>query len=259
MVNQSSSFSPPDVFKGIALFTPGGDLVYCIDPKKRNRWHSQLCATLQELLSLTASPHFLVPCYTATVDRWWDARTQTLHTVAEASCRVMRYEALLNAVFGLPQIRWSPLPRSDDLCDPELLDTYRTQFPALWNHHNLVVHFDPFGAGRSARSPESIETTVSNASSTENKTGFVLRLFISGHSASTELILRKLHYAMETTLQEPYALKVIDVHRNPEQAEIDQITATPTLLKVWPLPAKRIVGNLDNVEQFLSILVPRQN
>ena len=61
--------SSPLAFKGIALFTPGGDVVYCIDPKKQNRWHVQLCGLLQYLLNLPELPHFLVPSYAATLDR----------------------------------------------------------------------------------------------------------------------------------------------------------------------------------------------
>ncbi|MFM7558989.1 MAG: circadian clock protein KaiB, partial [Cylindrospermopsis raciborskii] len=58
--------SLPQVFKGIALFTPGGDLIYCIDPSKQKRWHLHLCGVLQQILNLSEPPHFLVPCYTAT-------------------------------------------------------------------------------------------------------------------------------------------------------------------------------------------------
>ncbi|MGK7890216.1 MAG: circadian clock KaiB family protein, partial [Leptolyngbyaceae cyanobacterium] len=82
--------------------------------------------------------------------------------------------------------------------------------------------------------------------------------FVSGYGAATEIILQKLHQILETNLQEPYTLRVIDVYRNPDQAELNQITATPTLLKVWPPPSKRIVGSLDNIEQFLAVLVPHR-
>ncbi|WP_239651521.1 hypothetical protein [Neosynechococcus sphagnicola] len=48
----------PNLFKGIALFTPGGDLIYGIDVSKQSRWHLHLCTALQELLGLTEPPHF---------------------------------------------------------------------------------------------------------------------------------------------------------------------------------------------------------
>jgi circadian clock protein KaiB len=76
-------------FKGIALFTPGGDVVYCRDEQKRSQWHVNLCATLQEYLTLSAPPHFLVPVFSATVDRWFDAERAVWQTVAEASPAIL--------------------------------------------------------------------------------------------------------------------------------------------------------------------------
>ncbi|MEM9219686.1 MAG: circadian clock KaiB family protein [Cyanobacteria bacterium P01_F01_bin.150] len=265
-MNRTPVSSPPGVFKGIALFTPGGDLIYCIDPHKQNRWHLQLCMALQEQLGLPELPHFLVPCYTATVDRWWDVRTQAIQTAAEACPHVIRYAGLLNAAFGLQGIQWTPTPCREDLCDPELLNSHRQQFPQLWNHHNLIARFkdlstsSTYTAGKRLNQGDHIsqmadnDNTVASTATQATQQGFVLRLFVSGRSTSTEPTLRKLHHALETSLEGPYSLKVIDVYRNPEQAEMDQITATPTLLKVWPPPSKRIVGNLDNMEQLLSIL-----
>ncbi|MFO5528253.1 MAG: circadian clock KaiB family protein, partial [Cuspidothrix sp.] len=34
----------------------------------------------------------------------------------------------------------------------------------------------------------------------------------------------------------------------------DQVSATPTLVKVWPHPIRRIVGNLDNMDKLLQML-----
>jgi circadian clock protein KaiB len=84
--------------------------------------------------------------------------------------------------------------------------------------------------------------------------GFVLRLFVAGHSITTEKILQNLHESLERSLGCPYTLKVVDVLTNPEQAEIDQVSATPTLVKVWPHPIRRMVGNLDNFDKVLQML-----
>jgi circadian clock protein KaiB len=55
-------------------------------------------------------------------------------------------------------------------------------------------------------------------------------------------------------LQQPYTLKVIDVQKHPDLAEADQVAATPTLMRVWPLPVKRIVGELEDAQAILRIL-----
>ncbi|MGI2909175.1 circadian clock KaiB family protein [Tolypothrix sp. VBCCA 56010] len=239
----------PQLFKGIALFTPGGDLIYCIDPGKKGRWHLHLCAFLQEILDLPEPPHFLVPCYTATIDHWLDPRTQQVRTFAEAYPLVMRHQAVLNAVFCTGDLVWQAAPWQEGLCDRMVLSSYRSSFEQLWEDHDLIVRLE---FSQAQVSPEPIAAIQQKA---EPKTqGFVLRLFVAGHSANTERILQNLHELLERSLKHPYTLKVIDVLTNPELAELDQVSATPTLVKVWPHPIRRMAGDLDNVEKILQML-----
>ncbi len=228
------------LFKGIALFTPGGDLIYCIDPDKQERWHLHLCAGLQEILELPEPPHFLVPAYTATIDRWIDPRTKQLRIAAEVYPPVQRYQALLNAVFQTGNQLWQVAPWPDELGDPIVIETYRDQFPQLWEDHDLIVKFQQAGV-----QPHPQTTATS---------GYVLRLFVSGNSTTTERALQSLHQLLEQFLSQPYTLKVVDVFKHPEQAEANYITATPTLVRVWPQPVRRIVGDLDDMEKVLQIL-----
>jgi circadian clock protein KaiB len=237
----------PQLFKGIALFTPGGDLIYCIDPSKQGRWHLNLCATLQEILDLPEPPHFLVPCYTATIDHWLDPRTQQIRTFAEAYPAVMRHQALLNAIFGTGDIVWQSAPWQEGLCDRMVLNSYRSSFPQLWEDHDLIVRLDPFEAVPYYQEATKLQIQP-------NTQGYVLRLFVAGHSPGIERTLESLHDLLEQYLGQPYTLKVIDVISHPEQAEKNQVTATPTLVKVWPLPVRRIVGDLDNVDKILQML-----
>jgi circadian clock protein KaiB len=251
------------VFKGIALFTPGGGLIYAVDYKKQERWHLHLCAALRDLLGLSEPPHFLVPCYAATIDRWHNPRTSQLQTVAEASPLVLRYQMLLNAVFGLDELIWQPAVLKEGLCDAVVLSAYRKQFPQLWEPHDLVVRYDqaePYAQFHhkvpvplKERSPLFLDAEGADAKGTDAK-GYVLRLFVSGHGTATERTLQTLHRLLEESLKHPYTLKIIDVSQHPEQAELDQVSATPTLVKVWPRPVRRVVGDLDNVGQLLRIL-----
>jgi circadian clock protein KaiB len=243
--------SSPQVFKGIALFTPGGDVVYCVDFKKQARWHLQLCATVQTLLGLSEPPHFLVPCFTATVDRWRDPATGQLRTAAEAYPLVMRHRAILNALFQVGALDWQPLPAALEACHPLVIARYREQFPQLWENHDLVVALDEAGSGFA---PSALELDKPAQPQVAPPTGYVLRLFVSGHSMATVQILESLHQRLEQCLRQPYTLKVIDVHKNPEQAEADQISATPTLVKAWPQPVRRLVGDLDNAQMIARLL-----
>ena len=241
----------PKFFKGIALFTPGGDLVYCIDPDKRHHWHLQLCTALQEVLDLAEPPHFLVPCYTATLDRGCDRQTQQTRDFAEAYPPVLRHQALLNAVFGVKDLVWHVTPAPEGLCDPIVLLTYHQKFPELWQDHDLVMNVEHLNAF-SHKAWQSLPFV--DDQDALSPTGYVLRLFISGHTAATERTLKNLHQILNQTLQCPYTLKVIDILKHPEQAEQDQISATPTLVRLWPRPIKRIVGELEDCQMMLRLL-----
>jgi circadian clock protein KaiB len=56
---------------------------------------------------------------------------------------------------------------------------------------------------------------------------------------------------LEKDFQGVYALKVIDVLKNPQLAEEDKILATPTLSKVLPPPVRKIIGDLSDREKVL--------
>ena len=139
LTSQTHSQNPPLAFKGIAVFTPGGDLVYCRDYQKRAQWHLNLCGALQEQLGLLESPHFLVPVFTATVDCWHNAATSTLHIAAEAYPFVYQYQGLLNALFDLGNLEWTRLRPSPEQIDLSVLATHRSRFPQLWENHDLVL------------------------------------------------------------------------------------------------------------------------
>jgi circadian clock protein KaiB len=249
----------PSLFKGIALFTPGGDLVYCIDLHKRNRWHLQLCSTLQEMLGLSEPPHFLLPCYTATIDRWLDPKTQQIQTSAEACPRVLPHRALLNAIFAADDLDWETDPCQKELCDPLVLASYRQQFPQLWEDHDLVVRLEQAKPLSSLAESRPGALSWSPQKLDEPSQGYVLRLFVAGHNAATERILQNLHQLLEKSLQQPYTLKVVDIYKHPEQAEADQVAATPTLVKVWPKPVRRIAGDLNDASKILQMLSSPNN
>lgn len=253
----------PEFFKGIALFTPGADLIYCIDPRKQTQWHLQLCVALQEILGLSEPPHFLIPCYTATVDCWIDPRDRQLRVAAEAYLPVLRHQTLLNAIFGTGDLVWQP--RSEEMCEPMAIATYREQFPELWENHDLVVQY-PIEVGRSdsrssieppsrfRQSPSMSPTKPTAIAPPPPTQGYVLRLFVSGSNPNTERTLETVYQLLEQCLDRPYTLKVIDVLKHPEQAEADQISATPTLIKIWPKPVRRIVGELNDAEKIVRLL-----
>lgn len=246
----------PKVFKGIALFTPGGDLIYGIDPSRKAQWHIHLCHELKETMNLAESPHFLVPGYTATIERWLDPQTQNLNTIAEVYPAVQRYIPLLQVLFELETTtNWQIAPWQEEYCNRAVVETYRSLFPELWNRQDLVMRYDPKHLSKSSReqhSPGSNNLTPDLGR--ESAEGYILRLFISSKNSSAEKTLNNIHQLLEKGLVNPYTLKVIDIAKNPEQAVIHQVITTPTLIRVSPKPIRRIVGSLDDIPRVLNII-----
>ncbi len=83
------------------------------------------------------------------------------------------------------------------------------------------------------------------------KKTYVLKLYVAGNTPSSIRALRTLNEILEKDFQGVYALKVIDVLKNPQLAEEDKILATPTLSKILPPPVRKIIGDLSDRERVL--------
>jgi circadian clock protein KaiB len=257
---------PLEPFKAIALFTPGGDFAYCKDTEKQKHWHVHLCSALQEALHLPETPHFLLQAYKATVDVYWDPLQDRLQVTATAMPAVLQYRGLLNHLFQIPGTQWQVDSIQEDLCEKPLLQQYRQEFPQLWKFHDLVIPVTQRSTTPEIFVPSFYtpypEVDVMKTSNSHyrgpkplDREHYIFRLFVSHKGASTESALRNLHRVLERSHLQPYTLQVIDISKYPEQAERDQVTATPTLLRVQPQPTRRIVGNLENEDQLLHLLV----
>jgi len=86
---------------------------------------------------------------------------------------------------------------------------------------------------------------------TPPKKTYVLKLYVAGNTVNSVRALKMLNDILEQEFQGVYALKVIDVLKNPQLAEEDKILATPTLAKILPPPVRKIIGDLSNREKVL--------
>lgn len=83
------------------------------------------------------------------------------------------------------------------------------------------------------------------------KKTYVLKLYVAGNTSNSIRALRTLRNILEQEFKGVYALKVIDVLKNPQLAEEDKILATPTLSKILPPPVRKIIGDLSDRERVL--------
>jgi len=80
---------------------------------------------------------------------------------------------------------------------------------------------------------------------------FSLKLYITGKTARSEQAISNLRRICDQELGDDYELRIIDVLERPELADEDRILATPTLIKKSPMPIRRVIGDLSDVEKVL--------
>jgi circadian clock protein KaiB len=83
---------------------------------------------------------------------------------------------------------------------------------------------------------------------------YELKLYIVGRTPKSIKVVSSLKQLLEDALKDRYSLEVIDVIENPELAEQGGILATPTLEKVSPEPARKVIGYLSDKETVLTAL-----
>lgn len=83
---------------------------------------------------------------------------------------------------------------------------------------------------------------------------YVLKLYVTGQTARTERAIYNLYDLCNKYLAGNYEITVIDVLEYPQLAEEEKILATPTVIRELPLPRRRLVGDLSDVERVLSAL-----
>ncbi len=80
---------------------------------------------------------------------------------------------------------------------------------------------------------------------------YLFRLFVSGLTPRSQVAIDHLREYCNRHLEGRYRIEVVDLYQSPELAAKEQIVATPTLLKVFPEPARRIIGDLSHEDRFL--------
>jgi circadian clock protein KaiB len=80
---------------------------------------------------------------------------------------------------------------------------------------------------------------------------FQLRLYVAGQTPRSLAALSNLQRICATHLDGRYRIEVIDLIKNPQLAQGDQILAIPTLVRNLPKPIRKIIGDLSDTERVL--------
>jgi len=78
-----------------------------------------------------------------------------------------------------------------------------------------------------------------------------LRLYVAGQTPKSLAAMSNLKRICADHLEGAYQLEVIDLIKSPQLAQGDQILAIPTLVRNLPVPIRKIIGDLSNVDRVL--------
>jgi circadian clock protein KaiB len=97
--------------------------------------------------------------------------------------------------------------------------------------------------------PKSGAKLVKKAKGKENR--WILRLYVAGETARSLTAFANLKKICEEHLADRHSIEVIDLSKQPELAQNDQIVALPTLVRKLPMPIRRVIGDLSNLDRVL--------
>jgi circadian clock protein KaiB len=84
-----------------------------------------------------------------------------------------------------------------------------------------------------------------------------LRLYVAGHAPNSVRAVANVRAICDEHFASGHELEIVDLLDHPKRALADGIIVTPTLLKLLPLPVRRVIGSLSDTNQVLMALSSR--
>jgi circadian clock protein KaiB len=89
------------------------------------------------------------------------------------------------------------------------------------------------------------------------KARLMLRLYVAGNAPNSLSAIANAKAICNAHFAAGHQLEIVDLLKEPMRALADGIIVTPTLLKLMPLPAQRVIGNLSDTAKVLLILAAK--
>ncbi|MBK7866948.1 MAG: circadian clock protein KaiB [Ignavibacteriales bacterium] len=81
---------------------------------------------------------------------------------------------------------------------------------------------------------------------------YQFKLYITGKTTCSDMAIANLKNIFRMKFKDEYELMIFDILDYPELAEEDEIMATPTLIKCFPAPARKIIGDFSDTQKVLA-------
>ncbi len=86
------------------------------------------------------------------------------------------------------------------------------------------------------------------------RSDLVLRLYTAGNAPNSVSAVANIRAICFEHFADHHVLEIVDMLQHPQRALADGVIVTPTLLKLWPEPVRRVIGNLRDTAQVLMTL-----
>lgn len=83
---------------------------------------------------------------------------------------------------------------------------------------------------------------------------YTLQLFITGATPNSSKAVANIKAICEQYLKDNYQLEIIDVYLERRLAGQKQIVALPMLIKAFPLPERKLIGDMSKTQKVLEAL-----
>jgi circadian clock protein KaiB len=106
------------------------------------------------------------------------------------------------------------------------------------------------GIGKAKQQRSKAAETI-QAQSEKKEPFWELRLYVAGQTSKSVTALANLRKFCEDYLADKYQIEVIDLLKDPQLAQGDQILAIPTLVRKLPAPKRKLIGDLSKTDRML--------
>ena len=86
----------------------------------------------------------------------------------------------------------------------------------------------------------------------DGKQTYILRLYITGMTPNSSRAILNIKAFCEKYLKNRHELEIIDIYQQPDLALAEGLIALPVLIKKFPLPEERMVGDLSNIDEVFK-------
>jgi circadian clock protein KaiB len=83
---------------------------------------------------------------------------------------------------------------------------------------------------------------------------YSFRLYVAGQTERSQAAVANLRSLCESMVPGRYELEVVDAAERPDVASEERILATPTVVRLAPLPQRRVIGDLSDHSRTAAAL-----